>query len=91
MKEHPQELLEVLNGSCISTDNGTVMKMTGVLPPKPGLMVKSWSSIRRSCSDFVTGNLVISELLFRTGLSKKNTMPSTTLLCKNKTNIEHVK
>ncbi len=31
-----------------------------VLPPKPGLIAKSWSSIRSSCSDLISIDLVLS-------------------------------
>lgn len=40
------------------------------IPPKPGLMLKSWSSILRSCSDFVRGDLVMSGLRLRIGLPR---------------------
>lgn len=39
-----------------------------ILPPKPGRIVKSWSSILRRCSDLSTEPLVMSELLCRMGL-----------------------
>lgn len=42
-----------------------------LIPPKPGLMLKSWSSIRSSCSDLVRGDLVMSELRFRIGLPQR--------------------
>lgn len=41
------------------------------LPPKAGLIVKSWSSILSSCSDFVTGDFVMSGLLLKIGLWNK--------------------
>lgn len=42
-----------------------------LIPPKPGLMLKSWSSILRSCSDLVSGDLVISGLRFKMGLPRR--------------------
>lgn len=33
---------------------------TGAVPPKPGLIAKSWSSIRSSCSDLISQDLVLS-------------------------------
>lgn len=41
------------------------------IPPKPGLMLKSWSSILSSCSDLVRGDLVMSELRLRIGLPQR--------------------
>lgn len=60
-------------GFCPQTDRWTCRKKTSpksacLIPPKPGLMLKSWSSILKSCSDFVRGDLVISGLRLRIGL-----------------------
>lgn len=35
-------------------------QQTGAVPPKPGLIAKSWSSIRSSCSDLISQDLVLS-------------------------------
>lgn len=32
----------------------------GAVPPKPGLIAKSWSSMRSSCSDLISQDLVLS-------------------------------
>lgn len=49
----------------------TSPKSACLIPPKPGLMLKSWSSILRSCSDFVSGDFVISGLRLRIGLQSR--------------------
>lgn len=51
-----------------------------LIPPKPGLMLKSWSSIRSSCSDLVRGDLVMSELRFRIGLPQRESGRSRVLV-----------
>lgn len=52
----------------VIVQNRNSNKYADCVPPKPGLMLKSWSSIRSSCSDFVSGDLVMSGLRFRIGL-----------------------
>lgn len=49
--------------------------ITHVLPPKPGLIAKSWSSIRSSCSDLISKDLVLSSffILRSTRLRTKET------------------
>lgn len=71
----PEQGRAKLVGFCSQTDRQTWRKKTTpasshFVPPKPGLMLKSWSSIRRSCSDFVSGDLVMSGLRFRIGLPR---------------------
>lgn len=47
-----------------------------VLPPKPGRIAKSWSSIRSSCSDLISRDLVLSSffILRSTRLRTNNSL-----------------
>lgn len=50
-----------------------IRRNSSIIPPKPGRMLKSWSSILRSCSDFINGDLVISGLRLSIGLYGRET------------------